>query len=358
MGSGVVGLSFHVSDRFEEQVVRGTLTELTSEEGEAPADSDRATMFVPTKLSFPALNQTPRDSGIGVSHDRTRFQIDVETFTFYHRANFTELDCQFEPGAIARNRHRRLQEALGFALCHPVWPAAILLESAGKKSSILYSPSRLATEFSASDQPFHFANRPPEQRTRFFDIVSEYYRKIRQHTSYEEHPISGGVMLVMEAIQARVNIMILGLAVAAEALIRTAFPDIVEPEPELANDIQKHADLVDSSDLSKSFKKRVKGSVQGYTSASAQDRLYHFITKFSLDPTIHDVWKKARNPVAHGTLIDLYTDDVKKILEQRNKVLYLCHAIVLGYIGYSGPHTRYDVLGYPVTEWKPARDTQ
>ncbi len=167
---------------------------------------------------------------------------------------------------------------------------------------------------------------------------------------------------MIEALQGRVTIMILALAVAAEALIRTAFPDIVEPVPGLAEDIAKFKTLIDSSDLSElselselsdSFKNRIKGSADAYTSPSGQDRLYRFITKFALDPKIHDVWKKARNPVAHGTLIDLFSGDVAKILEQRNKVLYLCHAIVLGYIGYSGPHTRYDVLGYPVRDWMP-----
>lgn len=147
--------------------------------------------------------------------------------------------------------------------------------------------------------------------------------------------------------------MVLALAVAAEALIRTAFPDIVEPAPGLAEDIAEFKTLIDSSGLSDSFKKRIKGSADAYKSPSGQDRLYRFITKFALDPKIYDVWKKARNPVAHGTLIDLFSGDVAKIVEQRNKVLYLCHAIVLGYIGYSAPHTRYDVLGYPVRDWPP-----
>jgi hypothetical protein len=150
-----------------EETVRGTLSELVAEQGEAPAEFDQATMFVPTKLSFP----TQGDGGI------TEFPIDSESFTFYHRSNFTELDCRLEPGSIAKNRHRRLQEALGFALCHPVWPAAIVLQSGGKKSSVLYSPSGLATEFKTSEPPFYFSNSPPESRAKFFDIVSAYYRK-------------------------------------------------------------------------------------------------------------------------------------------------------------------------------------
>jgi hypothetical protein len=334
-----------------EETLRGTLSELISEQGEAPAEFDRATMFVPTKLSFPTFHPTRRDGGI--SYDHTEFPIDSESFTFYHRNSFTELDCRLEPGSISKNRHRRLQEALGFALCQPVWPSAVILRSGGRRSDILYSPSKLATNYEVSFAPFHFANQPPDSRAKFFDIVSAYYRKIIHDESLQEHPISSGVALIMVALQSYVNVMVLALAVAAEALIRIAFPDIVAIDPGLKGEIKKFKALVNESDLSESFKNRIKGSADGYTSRSAQDRLYSFITKFALDPKIHDVWKKARNPVVHGTLIDLLTDDAATILEKRNKVLYLCYAIVLGYIGYSGPHTRYDVLGYPVRDWTP-----
>src|SRR5258708_7735100 len=92
-----------------EEIVRGTLSELVSEQDEAPAEFDRATMFVPTKLSFPTLHRTRSDGGI--SYDHTEFPIDSENFTFYHRNSFTELECRLEPGSISKNRHRRLQEA-------------------------------------------------------------------------------------------------------------------------------------------------------------------------------------------------------------------------------------------------------
>jgi hypothetical protein len=84
-------------------------------------------MFVPTKLSFPTLHQTRSDGGI--SYDHTEFPIDSENFAFYHRNSVTKLECQLEPASISKNRHRRLQEALGFALCHPIWPSAMILRS-------------------------------------------------------------------------------------------------------------------------------------------------------------------------------------------------------------------------------------
>jgi hypothetical protein len=110
--------------------------------------------------------------------------------------------------------------------------------------------------------------------------------------------------------------------------------------------------LVDESDLAESFKNRIKRSTDPFLSPSGSDLLHSFVVKFGLDKAIHDAWKKSRHPAAHGNLIDLSRDDTAKIVDRRNKVLYLCYAIILDYIGYAGPHTRYDVLGYPVTVWK------
>jgi hypothetical protein len=340
-------------------LVGGTLSELRFEQDEPPNEVDRVTFFLPGKLDFPALEYTKRpeirksSSGPGtITRDHSSFQIGAEEFVFYHEENHTELHCRFEPGSIAKNRHRRLQEALFFALCLPVWPSAVTLGSGGKKNHILYPPDRLATNFKASDPPFHFSNQPPEVRAKFFDIVSAYYRKTIDHVAYEEHPISSGVSLVMQALQSYVDVQVLALAVGAEALVRVAFPDIVAIEPGLKDEIEKLQILLQGSDLSPSFRERVTKATEPFLSASGSDRLHSFIVKFGLDTGIHQAWKKSRNPSAHGELVNLTGGNASKVVERRNKVLYLCHAIVLGFIGYSGPHTRYDLRGYPVQVWK------
>jgi hypothetical protein len=340
-------------------LVGGTLSELRFEQDEAANEVDHATFLLPGKLDFPVLEYTQRpeirksSSGPGtLTRDHSSFAIGTEEFVFYHEENHTELHCRFEAGSIAKNRHRRMQEALGFALCVPVWPLAVTLGSSGKRTDILYAPHWLGTNFKVKDPPFHFNNQPPEVRARFFDIVSAYYRKIVDHVAYEEHPISAGAFLVMQALQSYVDVQVLALAVAAEALIKTAFPDIVAIEPGLKDEIEKLKVVLEGSDLSPRFKDRVTKATEPFLSASGSDRLYSFIAKFELDPNLHQAWKKSRHPSAHGELATLSGREAPKVVERRNKVLYLCHAIVLGFIGYSGPHTRYDVPGYPVRMWK------
>jgi hypothetical protein len=298
---------------------------------------DCATFFLAGKLGFPVLDFTQRPEIRKSSpapgtftRDHSSFTIDKEEFVFYHEQDHTELHCRFELGSIEKNRHRRMQEALGFALCLPIWPAALIFSSGGKRSDIVYCPDRLATDFKVSDQPFDFANQPPEIRAKFFEIVSAYYRKTLNHVAHEEHPISSGAFLVMQALQSYVDVQVLALAVAAEALIRTAFPDIVAVEPGLKDEIEKFKLLLNELDLSTRFKDRIAKATEPFLSASGSDRLHSFIAKFGLDLGIHQGWKKSRNPSAHGELLSLSSSKASQILEQRNKVLYLCHAIVLG----------------------------
>jgi len=88
----------------------------------ARTDTDRATLFLPGRLDFPALEFTERTelrkSSLGpvsVTRDHSKFTVAAEEFVFSQKENHTELDCRFEPGSITANRHRRMQEALGFA---------------------------------------------------------------------------------------------------------------------------------------------------------------------------------------------------------------------------------------------------
>jgi hypothetical protein len=159
---------------------------------------------------------------------------------------------------------------------------------------------------------------------------------------------------MIEALQSSIDVQILALGVTADALIRQAFPDIVIVDPIIKEQVLKFEGLLPQLDLEEDFKKRIAGAVKPMLSASSSDRLHNFIKQFHLDPTILRSWKDSRNPSAHGNFVDLST--LPEILSRRNKVLYLCHAIVLAFIDYQGPHTRYDIPGYPHSEWPLAKN--
>jgi hypothetical protein len=341
----------------EPGLVGGTLSELRSERDGAQTDSDWATLFLPRQLDFPALKYTERTEirksslcTVSFTRDKSKFTIDAEEFVLSHKENHTELECRFELGSIDANRHRRMQEALGFALCRPIWTSAMILRRGGKRIDILQSPDQLPTAFKVSNPPLHFNNLPLESGQKVFEIVAAYYRKTIERVSEEEHPISSGVFLVMQALQSYVDVEILALGVAAEALIKTAFPGSVVVEQEFKDELAKFNGLLQELDLSDKVKNRIKGATERMLSSSTAELFRNFVVKSELDPGLLKAWNKARNTSAHGKFIDL--SKFPQAVERRNKVLYLCHAIVLAFIGYSGPHTRYDLPGYPVAAWK------
>jgi hypothetical protein len=230
----------------------------------------------------------------------------------------------------------------------------MVLQSGRKKEVILRSPDRLPKNFTNSDPPFHFTNTPPKVREKFFDLVSAYYRRVIDDTSDTDQPLSRAAYLVIEALQSSIDVQILALAVAADALIRQAFPDIVIVDRTLKEQVLKFNGLLQQLDLEADFKERIAGAVKPMLSASSSDRLHNFIKRYHLDSSILRAWKDSRNPSAHGNFVDLST--FPEILSRRNKVLYLCHAIVLAFIDYQGPHTRYDISGYPHSDWPLAKN--
>jgi hypothetical protein len=209
-------------------LAHGTLSELRFEKkAEEELNFDFAKMFIAGALNFPALNATEQRETRGTSvvsvqgtYDHTKFPVGSEEFTLSHKSKYTELECCLVPGSLARNRHLRIQEALGYALCYPVWPSAIVFQSGRKKEVIVRSPDQSPKNFAVSDPPFHFANTPPEVRGKFFDLVSAYYRRVIDDNSETDQPLSRAAYLVLEALQSSIDVQILALGVAAEALIK------------------------------------------------------------------------------------------------------------------------------------------
>jgi hypothetical protein len=70
-----------------------------------------------------------------------------------------------------------------------------------------------------------------------YQMAASYYTKIRSWEVKEEHPLSSGAYRVIEALRQPIELQFLALSVAAEDLIRTAFPDIAPIDAEFANEV-------------------------------------------------------------------------------------------------------------------------
>ncbi len=338
-------------------LVSGTLSEIHfEEEEEGETEFDLARVFISSSLNFPALDPTEHRETRGTEvvrargiYNHTKFDVDSEEFTLSLEDNYTELECRLSPGSLVRNRHLRMQEALGYALCYPIWPTAMILRAGRQRKVILQSPDRLPKNFNDRFPPFHFANSPLEVRKKFFDLISAYYRKINNDDSGSDQLLSRAVFFLMEALEASIDVQILALGVAAEALIRQTFPKAVVVGQTFREQVAKFKGLLQPLPLVEDLKARLSRAADSMLSPSSSDLIHRFVTHHQLNPLIFKAWKESRNPAAHGSFVNL--SKIPEFLERRNNVLYLCHAIVLAFIEYNGPHTRYDVPGWRCVDW-------
>lgn len=342
-------------------LVYGTLSKIILEEDGPDSQLEAVSMIFPGELNFPPLESTERyekvngvDQLVYAKYDHSKLSVGSEEFTFRHYEKYTELYCRLNPGSIRRNAHRRMQESLGFALSSPLWPQAVTQYLEGKKSITLFSPSQ-RHDFKGHMPPFHFAMQEPQIRRHFFEIVSAYYQKILSHHDDREHPVSRGLFLVMEAFRSYADVQVLTLGVAGEFLIKRTFPKIAAVDETFAKEVADLRKHLDERSLGERLKSRVFGFLGLMVEPSPYEIIRRFCEIYGLEKEVADAWRESRNPTAHGDFPD--PQDFVETLKNRHKVLYLCYAIVLAFIGYEGPHSRYDLPGWPVRHW-PARGGQ
>jgi hypothetical protein len=275
------------------------------------------------------------------TRDSAELQLEEEKVLIFRKGAHTEIECTLTRGGIKKNRHLRLLEALTFALGQPIRPAAIELISEGKRTEILRAtdPSLLTTH--SCSAPLQFGEDMPVREV--YDIAAAYYRKVVGWEMEEEHPVSGGVFSVVQAARDTIEIQVLGLSIAAESLIESAFNDIVPAEAGLKEEIEQFKEQLKVMQLRDSLKRRIPGAVDAMLTPRNSDRIRAFVDKYGLGEEIFQAWKRFRNLCAHGGRIPY--KEMEKVWDQRCKVLHLCHSIVLAFIGYSGIRTNYSVRG-------------
>jgi hypothetical protein len=233
-------------------MVSGTLLELRSVKtvGYRPSvEGDYVTFHLPGTLKFPALTVTETNKTRGgelvnfhATRDYVTFKINEEEFSLSPKAEHVVLNCSFASGvdAIGKNRHLRICEALGFALGQFIIPFAIELEPyRGEHVKILRAPAYMlyTPEKKVDFPPLFFGDDMPIPEVH--QIAASHYTKIRNWEVKEEHPLSSGAYRVIEALRQPIELQFLALSVAAEDLIRTAFPDIAPIDIEFANEVQQ-----------------------------------------------------------------------------------------------------------------------
>ena len=338
-------------------IATGDVYELASTRKTGSSESDYVKFYLPGRLAFPAIIATQREesrAGEVVSFSRTRDAAEFETgegkTLICRRGDHTEIECTLRLGGITKNRHLRLMEALTFALGQPIWPAAIALVSEGERTEILRATDASLATAASGNPPLQFGYNDPVRDV--YDIAASYYQKVVGCETAEEHPVSSGVFSVVQAARDTIEIQVLGLAIAAESLIESAFKDIVPVQADLKEEIEQFKEELKKMSVSSTLKSRIAGAIDPMLTPRNSDRIWAFVNRYRLGEEIFDAWKKLRNLSAHGGRIPY--GEMEKVWHRRNQVLHLCHSIVLAFIGYSGVRTNYCVPGHPNEEFKTA----
>lgn len=346
-------------------IAQGTVSELRSTKDAPSTKTEYVTFHVRGNLDFPALHPTKRKESRGrrttrlsVGWDYTRFEAGRDVFVISRSENYITIESRLRPGSVAKHRHIRMQEALGFALGQPIWPCVTQIYSNGKRIEILRPPDSSTPVRNVYYPPLSFST---QQRGDTYKIAAAYYRKLYRHVGESEHVISKGVSLLMQGLQTTIEIQVLAMAVAAESLIRNAFPTIRKISRARKRDAKSFTDLARAKVITVSPKMNVRLSAEGKqrlesTSSdllrpSARELLNAFAERFNVEKAVVRAWGRSRNPALHGNPVDY--SKISAVVDERWKILYLCNVIVLAYIDYHGSHTRYDVLSHPTRDWNP-----
>jgi hypothetical protein len=274
------------------------------------------------------------------TRDWAQFESGEERFTLSHAGNHTEISCDLKASAVAGQRHRRIQEALTFALGQVLHPCAIKITADGTRTTALYEWSALGRDARAQDPPLRFGNNLP--LIEVYDIARAYYRKVLAWTHEEESPIAHGVFSVVQAAQNTINLHLFQLASAAETLIKNAEFDLPSAEPEFRAEAAELREKIREMDLSDELRHRI-GNAFGLV--LQPNPLRDFIRQRGLPNSVFSSWRELRNTAAHGARTQF--DDVETLLKRRADVLQLCYCIVFAFIGYEGIYTDYTKPHWP-----------
>jgi hypothetical protein len=332
-------------------IVEGNVFEIRGErKWPGPLPTDQAELFIPSLLNFPtnASTQTKterndREVSSSSSWDSASFNIDNRQVEIYKGELHTVIKCQLPTGSVALNQHLRIRDALQFVLAQPVTPCAMNLWSGDTQSVVLQSQGFSNEKTSQQRPPLRFESFPP--RSEIFSMAERFYKSISNITSERGHDVSIAVNVLVAAASADVQTQALVIPVAAETLIRTCFPDIIPSDPEFESEAIHYRDRMDRKTMSAKLYNKLKNSLDYYLDKSHRgNSLREFVKTRGLNMALFDAWSYLRNRHAHGEPIaeGNYEDTITKI----RLTLHLCYTIILAFIGYSGPRTNYERLGF------------
>ena len=235
----------------------------------------------------------------------------------------------------------RIVEALQFVLARPM-PWVFREKEDGKARCIEVRPRttiRVARRF----PPISFARVQGGETV--WGLCDQYLRHVMNHKGEEWHPLSERVHSVLAASAGSLETHALTLAVEIEGILKSEFPTVGAPDETFRDQIRRAAELINTSSLVESAKKRIANRLKNMCGPTATDQLHGLAKVGDVTAEYVRAWTRLRHRLAHAG--HSHRLPPQEFIDLLTSVTVLLHELVFAAIGYHGCYTDYGRPGWP-----------
>ncbi len=176
-------------------------------------------------------------------------------------------------------------------------------------------------------------------------LCAQYLKHVINHKGEEWHPLSERVHSVLAASAGSLETHALTLGVEIEGILKSEFHKVAAPDETFRDQIRQAVELINTSSLVESAKKRIANRLKNMCGPTATDQLRGLTKAGKVTAEYVRAWADLRNRLAHaGHSRHL---PLQEFIDLLTSVTVLLHQLVFTAIGYRGSYTDYGSPGWP-----------
>jgi hypothetical protein len=240
-----------------------------------------------------------------------------------------------------------IQQALGFALAHPL-NSSIILKRQGNETVTL---RHTHNDIGQTRPPIKFDD--PSNIESFWQLFEAYFQYVSASPMQNQyHTISAGLRAVYRVSKQTLAAQALELTAVLESVVNTIYKSYGELSDEEKLEIDRVYKYISQlEDISDRLRDRLQGTFKNMQQTRVGDRLRALAEEGAVTKVQNKAWQELRNGSSHSFLGS--SKEVQESLNLYNTVLVLFHHLVFYAIGYRGNYTDYGKPGWPTTVYNP-----
>jgi hypothetical protein len=260
-----------------------------------------------------------------------------------HQAGYLVVSAGSSEAVLEQDLERRVNEAMEFLLARRLAWTAVQRREGGRVSwRLTGGPTNEAR--GRLQLPVAFTSGVRCECDAALDLFARFLERVRSHVGDGLPPLSLAVKVALESNRSPIDAQALDLAVAVEAILRTEFSGLGQPDARLPTELVQARDAVESLSISEETKQRLGGSISSMASVSAKSRLLELVSRGVIGMPELRAWEAIRHRGAHGTFI---AGVDQSYVDAFGRLVMLLYRLIFAAVGYEGPFRDYGELGWP-----------